>query len=353
MPVILNENGRNKSIVIINANECTVRGLMIKCSENYAITMLSDRNTVTGNIITGSNTGIYLKTSHSNVIEFNNISVEGTLKHGIIVINSSNNTLKGNSVSFNGVLASGIDLIHSNRNLILSNKVKGNGWIGGSGISSQYSDSNFISTNTINSRGLWGSSVYIKDSTNNTLDNNKIEHLDFSGSGITLCESNYNSIINNSAKGKGNLNCAGIFLRWSDGNNIMANNASSAGMSGSGVSLVYSGSNIIKGNKANYNDHGIYLYASENNTLEDNTAQSNNDYDIFIDFFSPNNLVKHNIANIYIVEPRWCHIESNNGKVIEFTVDYPDQVPVLTLSDIVDTFLHISQFVLGVFNDNI
>ena len=179
------------------------------------------------------------------------------------------------------------------------------------------------------------------------IDNNEVEHRDFSGSGITLWGSNHNRIMHNTANGKGQLNCAGIFLRRSKANYIISNKISSTGTYGSGVSLIYSEDNELNNNEAPHSSYGIYLYASKNNTVNNNTARYNSDHDIFIDFFSPHNSIRYNIANIYIIEPRWSQVENNAGQIKEFTVEFPDQVPIITLSDLVDIALHISQFILS------
>jgi len=346
-PIIISE-ADNKSAITLSADGCTMRGLMIK-SENCGLTILSNLNNVNNNTIVGFNTGISLEESKSNIIDSNDINIEGSLSRCILILCSLNNTITGNKISFYGGSASGIAIFRSFQNTISDNIVKGNGLIGGAGISSHHCFSDILHNNSIKTRGIWGSSIYLTESFNNALDNNHVEHDDFSGSGITLSSSHSNRIEHNTAEGKGQLNCNGIFLRHSDDNYITSNKVSSTGSYGSGLSLAYSDENRLVGNSAVYNTNGVYIYSSDNNTIDDNIAEHNDD-DIYIDFYSPHNSIKNNTANLYIVEPRWNHVENNHGKVREFIVEFADELPIFTVSDLADLSFLIEQFVLSGFD---
>ena len=346
-PTITSE-ADNESAITLSADGCTVHGLMIE-SGNCGLTILSNLNNVNNNTIVGFNTGISLEESKSNIIDSNDINIEGSLSRCVLILRSLNNTIKGNKISFYGGLASGIAIFRSFQNAISDNIVKGNGLIGGAGISSHNSFSNILHNNSIKTRGIWGSSIYLSESFNNALDNNNVEHNDFSGSGITLSSSHNNRVEHDIAEGKGQLNCNGIFLRHSNGNYITSNKVSSTGTCGSGLSLIYSDENLLDENDAVQSTNGLYIYSSSNNTIEDNIAKHNDD-DIYIDFYSPHNSIKNNTANLYIVEPRWSHVENNHGKVREFVVEFPDELPIFTVSDLADLSFLIEQFVLSGFD---
>jgi len=350
MPILLNEGDSNKSVVTLNKNGCLIKGMIIKNSKNYAINILSNCNVVESNTIIGDDTAIYLGKSMSNVITHNNISVNKNFGHGLVSMCSFNNTIENNTISFAGLSSSGIDLVRSTSNVISNNKIMGNGWIGGSGISTRGSQYNILKNNWIKTRGLWGSGIYIGTSVDNSLEDNKVEHRDFSGSGITIYFSSRNKVLNNTACSKGQLNCAGIFLRWSKNNNISANRVYSTGWESSGVTLIFSNENNLNKNDASNSSYGVYLGDSDKNNVEHNIVQHNSDYDIYIDFFCVDTSVKHNTASLYIVEPRWSHIEDNSGSVKEFNVEYPDQVPIFTLAQITDLIYNISQFILDRFS---
>jgi parallel beta-helix repeat protein len=324
--------------------------MIIKNSKNYAINILSSRNVVDSNTIIGGDTAIYLGVSMSNIITHNNISVDKNFGHGLVAMQSFNNTIKSNTIRFSGLSSNGINLVRSTSNVISDNKIMGNGWIGGSGISTRGSQYNILKNNWIKTRGIYGSGIYIGASDDNSLEGNKVEHSDFSGSGITIYFSSRNNVSNNTACSKGQLDCAGVFLRWSNYNTIYANRVYSTGWEGSGVTLIFSNENKLAKNDANNSSYGIYLGESDKNNVEYNIAQHNSDHDIYIDFFCVDTSIKHNTASLYIVEPRWSHIEDNFGSVKELNVEFPDEVPIFTLADITDLIYNISQFILVRFN---
>lgn len=352
MPILLNEGDDNKSIITLNSSGCIIKGMIIKNPKNCAINILSNYNLVDGNTIIGGDTAIYLSRSMSNVITHNNISVDKIFGRALIAVQSFNNTIEGNIICFSGLASNGIYLVRSNKNIILDNKISGNSSIGGSGISTRDAQYNILKNNWIETCGLWGSCIYIGTSVDNSLENNKVEHRDSFGSGITIYFSSRNNISNNTAYSKGKLSCNGIFLRWSTDNGIYANKACGIGWEGSGVTLLFSEENELVKNEASNGYYGIYLGDSGKNKVEYNIAQRNSDHDIYIDFFCPDNSIKHNTASLYVVEPRWSHLEDNSGRVTEFVVDFPDQVPIFTFSQIMDLIYNTSQLILGHFIEN-
>ena len=352
MPILLNEGDNNRDIITLNSNGCIIRGMIIKNHKNCAINILSSHNLVDGNTINGGDTAIYLRMSMSNIITHNNISVDKILGHGLVAMQSFNNTIKSNTIRFSGLASNGIYLVGSTNNVISDNKIMGKSLIGGSGISTRDAQYNILKNNWIETSGLWGSCIYIGTSVDNSVENNKVEHRDFSGSGITIYFSSRNNISNNTAYSRGQLNCNGIFLRWSNDNTISANKVCGIGWEGSGVTLLFSKENKLVKNEASNSSSGIYLGDSGKNKVEDNIVQHNSDHDIYIDFFCPDNSIKHNTASLYIVEPRWSHIEDNIGSVTEFNVEEPDQVPIFTFDQITDLIYNISKFILNQFIEN-
>jgi parallel beta-helix repeat protein len=338
----------NEDLIILSADGCNVRGLVINSLENNAITILSDSNSVSDNLITGNNCCIYLNRSRFNDINNNVININGAQHRGILLTHSSNNSIKNNTICFNGLLASGIDLASSLNNAIVENKINGNGWLGDSGISVRHSNSNFINYNVIKTIGLWGSCIYIKASANNRILNNDLEHGDISGSGVTLFGADDNYIMHNKAKCKGQLNCAGIFLRHSDNNHIMDNEVNSTGVYGSGISLIYSDNNGLERNEANKSTYGIYLYSADKNSINANIGRLNSDADIYLDFYSPRTTMKNNQANIVIVLPHDNIVKDNTGSLKELYKDpMPDDLPPFTITDIADLVILISQFFMN------
>ncbi|MFB3766382.1 MAG: nitrous oxide reductase family maturation protein NosD [Methanotrichaceae archaeon] len=347
-PAISYGSDNNEDLITLSADGCIVRGLMINSSENNAITILSDSNSVSDNLITGNSCCIYLNRTSFDNITNNVININGARHRGILLTHSSNNSIKNNTICFNGLLASGIDLASSLNNAIVENKINGNGWLGDSGISVRYSNSNFINHNVIKTIGLWGSCIYIKASANNKILNNDLEHGDISGSGITLFGADDNYIMHNKAKCKGQLNCAGIFLRHSDNNHIMDNEVNSTGVFGSGISLIYSDNNEVERNEASKNTYGIYLYSADKNSINANIGRLNRDADIYLDFYSPRTTMKNNQANIVVVLPHDNIIKDNTGSLKELYNDpMPDDLPVFTITDIADLVILILQIFMN------
>ncbi len=62
-----------------------------------------------------------------------------------------------------------------------------------------------------------------------------------------------------------------------------------------GISLIYSNYSRIKRNDISFNDDGIYLFNSEHNSIEENTIYSNNEYGIYMEYYSSYNSLSYNI----------------------------------------------------------
>ena len=157
------------SVVIINADNCTINGFNIT-SVNYTldenmwgINIKSSNNTIANNIIMYVNRGVYLDDdSINNTISWNNISHAGK---GIATAGSEN-TIANNIIMYadQGVY---LDRSSINNNISLNNISHA-----GEGIVIESSDSNNISKNNISSCEIYG--IYIGSSDNNTISSNII-----------------------------------------------------------------------------------------------------------------------------------------------------------------------------------
>ncbi|MDY6959404.1 MAG: NosD domain-containing protein, partial [Halobacteriota archaeon] len=114
---------------------------------------------------------------------------------------------------------------------------------------------------------------------------------DWPGAGIHLNNADHCNISLNNASG----NFYGIYLELSTNNTLTNNTANSNGYYG--IHLVSSSDNTLTNNTANLNnDLGIFLYSSSDNTLTNNTANSNGYYGIYL-VSSSNNILTGNTAS--------------------------------------------------------
>ncbi len=343
--VIINAFDHNKDLITLNADGCIVRRLVINSSKSNSINILSNSNIVSDNVITGNKVCINLEKANLNSLSNNTINIKGYLTSGLLLKDSIGNIIQNNEIIIKGITGDGIELINSLDNVIIDNMIIGKVWIGGTGITIYHSDNNHIYYNRIRTAGLWGSCIYIKKSANNSVYDNNIEHCDFSGSGLTLYMAYNTSIMDNKAKGNGKLNCASIFLRHSENNNISDNEVIGTGRYGSGICLIYSDNNRLDNNAASNSTYGIYLYGSDSNIINENIAKYNSEGDIYLDFYSPRNQIIGNKGDITIVFPRHNIIKDNIGQIrTMYENPMPDDLPLFTLSDIADLFILIFGF---------
>lgn len=129
-PTISSGNGDNNGVITLSAGGCSICGLLIDGLENNALTILSNSNNVSDNIISGDNCRVYLNKTKFNNISNNIIDIGGIRHHGILLLRSFNNTIENNTILSNGLMASGIDLASSTNNTIIKNQINGNGWLG-------------------------------------------------------------------------------------------------------------------------------------------------------------------------------------------------------------------------------
>ena len=309
---IRSENGPNYTIVqaansfdhvfAVTANNVTINGFTIiganvfpnagiylhayntKIENNnasynfYGVYMLSSHNNVIAYNTVSSNkrNGINVRGSNNNMITYNNVSrTSGT---GIYLGFSKNNILTGNMMSENlfnfGIY--GHELSHYIQQIDSSNKVDGKSvyyLVNEENVQIQR-DAGFVGI--VNS-----SKITVK---NVTLRNNR--------EGVLLAYSDYCRIENVNAS----CNALGISLRSSN-NNVLSNNTVLNGECG--ICLWSSINNIITDNNASYNALGIYLSTSRNNTLVNNIAVSHIAHGIHLDHSSDNNVYLNNFENGY------------------------------------------------------
>jgi parallel beta-helix repeat protein len=301
--LILSDNQRG--VLFAYTTDSTIRNVQVTDC-HYGIYMhYSSSNTLTGNIVTGSNIwhyGIYL--DHSNYNALNGNTANNYYYSGIHLIDSNYNTFTGNTVDDNN---DGIRLSNSRYNTFTGNIATGN--YGGLYISS--SNSNTVAGNTVsgNNNGIYLYSSGLNTLTGNTIDNN--------GDGIYLRHSSSNTVVDNTATGNSN----GILLYQSSYTTVSGTIATNNGV---GIILYQSSYNTVSENTPTSNNHGISLHYSYDNTVADNTATANgngiygkssssniftgnsladNEYGFYLYYFNDNAIYYNNfIDNINQVE---------------------------------------------------
>jgi len=139
----------------------------------------------------------------------------------------------------------------------------------------------------------YNAGIYLNEKANNTIRNCIITGFEY---GIDLEYSPANNIINNTAS----LNDGfGIYLESSSNNSVINNNVSLNDYCG--IYLKDSSNNSVINNKADLNDnYGIYLESSSNNTLKNNTVKENNKFDVWVEEDSDtqcNNIIENNTGS--------------------------------------------------------
>ena len=341
--IVLYLSSNNNIITNNTANSNYDSGIHLDSSSSNTITnntansnnyngiylVLSSSNTVTNNTASNNNYGIILYSFSSNNTITNNTANSNNY-YGIRLHLSSNNTVTNNTASNN---YDGIILDHSSsNNTIISNTASSNN---NYGIYLYYSGSNNTVTNNTASNNYNG--IGLSLSSSNTISNNEIDGSSVAGFYIDG-DSYYNSIVDNkvngdyyyhyvnardliiedlildapkvSSLGKISLiNCTNVTLRnltlannYQDGvfvyqsNDITIDN-NNASNNHDGIRLYSSSSNTITNNTASNNYYGIHLYlSSSNNTVTNNTA-SNNAFGIYLSSTSNNNTITNNNAS--------------------------------------------------------
>lgn len=315
--IYLRSSSNNNTITGNTANSNSDSGIHLYSSNNNTLTqnnasytddgiylLSSSGNTISGNTVSyNTNYGIYLAySSDSNTLQSNNASYNTNYGSGILIAGSSSNTLANNTANSNS--DEGISLSCSSNSTLTNNTMSGNRYnfgVAGSTLS-QYlhtiDTSNLVDGKPVyywinqQDKQIQGDFGYIGivNSTGITVRDVTITD---NREGILLAYTNDSRIENVTTAN----NFAGIYL-YRSSNNTLTNNTANSNTD-DGIGLYYScANNTISGNTANSNtDDGIYLYYScTNNTLTNNTANMNTDDGIYL-LYANNNTLENNTAN--------------------------------------------------------
>ncbi|MDD1740333.1 MAG: right-handed parallel beta-helix repeat-containing protein [Methanothrix sp.] len=254
------DGGSADSAMLLYADGVSISGFDITSTRRTGIYILSNRNTLQNNTISGCLDGIFLEGSASNTVAFNDINNNTA---GIFLFSSDGNVISNNSIKDNHINEEsdcGIALVCSRDNIIQYNHLMNNG----------------------------DSSLSLRSSVNNAVLENQIISNDWYG--ISLAESSNNNLIEkNNVSGNKD---AGIYLDSSKENIIRDN---SAWNNSRGILLSYdSNDNLLRGNRITSNQKGVHLAShSSNNTVENNTAAENG-YGIYLNDYNAYDLGKSN-----------------------------------------------------------
>jgi parallel beta-helix repeat protein len=231
-------------------------------SDEYGIFInYSHNNTISGNTVNSNSRGIYLSRSDYNTI-IRNI---GSNHDSFLFLDySDNNYISKNTVNSN---LDGIYLSRSAYNNITGNTANSNLY----GINLYRSDFNSFTGNALNFNSY---GMYLYSSDYNSITGNTPNYNSY---GIYLSGSGFNNITGNTAK----YNLDGIYLQSSYDSIISENIANNNNMSG--IHLYNCFTNGVWGNNASYNRyHGIYLRYSLFNFISENFAIANSHVGIYL-----------------------------------------------------------------------
>jgi len=322
----LNNNTHNT--VYLNSS-ITVAGTCIDNPENFTDKILDCKGYTieSQNIYTGD--GIYVEMSENVTIRNCTIT---KFESAIFLNLSSNDSIVDNNLSNNRLGLGGI----TNYTIIQNNVANNNTGLtmeqppGSTGIlvlgSHNIIRNNTLQDNMIGIQVTSGDPSNPIETKNNTIINNNASYNNF---GIFL-NAAYSTVANNTANNNTGANesqgpgSAGITVMGSHNtirNNTLQNNlygiTVAPGDPGNPVETI---NNTIADNDASYNKYGIRLENSSDNTLSNNTANSNTkSHGIWLDF-SSNNTVSNNTANLNS-EGGICLDYSNNNTVTDNTAN--------------------------------
>ena len=215
-----------------------------KENANYAISITSDDITISDLRIEG----IHLDVVHYCSITNNIIS---NAEHGIYIDGGSNNIINENIFSNNG---NGVVILNANDNVVKNSEFYDNA----NAISLTQSTHNILQSNTVyrNTNGF-----YFEVSSNNEIRQNSFTN---NQNGINLANSEGNIAVNNLVENNTN----GIYIRKSTSNLISDNTISNNNEKG--IYIRYATANTIKTNYLKDNANGVYCYSSNKNYIYNN-----------------------------------------------------------------------------------
>jgi len=278
------DGGGTGIVVTITANWVNMTGFKVTGSGGSPSTDAGvQMNTVQNcrlenNTISGSCVNLHLLFSNSNILMNNDFSLNAF--RGVLFDGSSSNFVYNNTCT---ATYFALDLSSaSNSNIIRGNNFSSNSY---GGMNIAYSTDNIIENNCFNSNACAGIYMYI-GSDNNIIRNNS---LSFNQYGLIIYRSTGNMFNNNTCSN----GWFGVAVDHSDGNTFSNNNCS-LNWYYSGFVLSLSNDNTILNNTCNSNNEfGIYISGGNNNIIVGNTVNSNSICGIKLES-SNNNIIYHN-----------------------------------------------------------
>ena len=288
---------RKDNVVNFTTDWVNIQGFTLRYSGenryNAGISIQSNNNIISNNIISNNQNGFYLENASNNLIK-NNIILENY--NGIYLNLSKNNTIKNNIITKN---KDGIDLVsNSNSSYIIENNISENEY---DGIYVKSSNNNTILRNKFsnNYRGLW-----LHDKTNNNIILDNV----FLNDGLVIRNSFQNNISNNLVNNEPVMyleDKSNIILDEDTGQIILVN-CMNITIQNQKISDVYLGIELLKtkncyisGNSLSNNDNGLNLHYSDDNIISKNTYNSNNWNSIYLSNSKNNIIIENQIISTY------------------------------------------------------
>jgi parallel beta-helix repeat protein len=230
--------------------------------------------------LVGESAGSTVVTGEGNtalLVQHDNVNVTGftfrrpsTMRwyYGVHLLNVQRCNVFGNRIESTFI---GIWLVDASFNNIYENTLNGD-W---NGIHLRNSHQNNVSNNYVTGSHDWGIST--EGSSNNIIMNNHVASSGWGGIGLDGGSPNRNNLIaENVVTMCGDIGI-GITSMGSVSNRIVANNITGTGSEDYGdvAILLAWDSNLVEGNRLTGNQGGIYLEASQNNTVRRNLIENN------------------------------------------------------------------------------
>lgn len=282
---------------------------------------------ISDNIIPDHSKCIKLENSHNNLINNNTVNI--TTWAGIELDYSENNTIDGNyvhnctssdlggigvgyspntTIVDNNVLnnSRGITLYASEYSRIENNNLVNNSIMLGGGSLEHWNTQIIDAANTVNGKPVY----YVKNQTSGTIPpgagevilanctNVLVENQIFYdvALGIEVGYSDNNIITNNTITAPVTFGYAGIYLSYSEYNNINRNTVSDFYSEQGGIFADDCNNNQFSYNEAYDNYYGIYVQDSNNDTIDNNTVNGSIGINIRV-YRSPDSIVDNNEAS--------------------------------------------------------
>jgi len=272
----------NTGLKLVNSAWNNISRNQIDNCRRFAMDILGDHNIISENNITGSGSGIYIRSgSDHNLISGNNITKgQGYDRLGILLYgHATSNIISGNIITDHD---KGIKLQEywASDNLITSNFIANNTDAVYFGIASL---NNVIAFNTIINNS--GNGIDFLQCKNNTIFGNTITNNGDYGIRFSTCSGNLvsnNEIINN--------NEGGIDFSWCQKNTLFENTIVNSG--NHGIKFSECQGNTVSRNTIRDNYIGVWLESSSKNILSGNIVADN--WDGVGIHLSSNNTLYHN-----------------------------------------------------------